>query len=258
MPIDRRLLNEITHNIFNNASLCLSECSLDDGDMTRLIDALRNNISIVHLDLSRNSITDVGGIALANFLQTSNIIREINLSCNDISQGTVLSLSKTKLIFINISANPEVKDHVVHFSTMPSLKTFYASECRVTDTGASALFGNNSIEELDLSSNLVTGISFMALSAINSGVKILNISQNMLEHENLRPLENNTHLTNIDISSNAIGDEGIQILLRIRTLLYLAAGQCSITDAGVLSIRIFSVSTYLYLATTLLMLVQNF
>lgn len=227
MPINDELLQEIEK--FSDKKLSLKEWDLSDDDVEKLLPALQINPHIKELDLSLNYITNIGAKTLLTNLSN---IEVLSLQGNDLdSEGlNELDLTNCKLKTLDISSNP-IGDAVDVFANIQTLTELNASECDITDEGAAKLFESSSIEKLDLTTNNISGTSFVNLTN-NTTLINLNLSQNDLLSQNLAFIKDNTTLSHLNLTSACIDDKGAGYLAQNKSLKELLLCQCFIGDRG--------------------------
>ena len=163
--------------------LNLSSNSISDAGAVALAQALCHNSSLKLLDLSNNSISDAGAAALAKPLYRKSPLRSLDLSNNSISDAGGAALAKalhrnTSLVNLNLSNNS------------------------ISDTGAAALakalHHNSALEKLKLSNNSIGDAGASALA---------------------KALHQNSILMVLDLyGSNAIGKYGTHQLVQALTV----------------------------------------
>ena len=158
------------------------EDGIDDVGLQRMAKALHNKPSIKTLLLFNFKVSDVGTNALAEAINSTNILK--------------LELSLTKIGNVGTEALAQA------IRSNTSLKTLFLSSNDIGDVGAialaQALHSNSSLEVLDLSCNCI-GVS---------GAKAF-----------AEAFHHNSTLTHLDLSWNEdIGEEGVHHLLQALTV----------------------------------------
>lgn len=75
--------------------IALVSNQIDDDDVNRLVDALRDNDTVTDLDLRGNTITDVGAVVLTEWLQFNTTLRGLRLSRNNIGTEGAVALAES-------------------------------------------------------------------------------------------------------------------------------------------------------------------
>ncbi|XP_048052028.1 NACHT, LRR and PYD domains-containing protein 12-like isoform X2 [Megalobrama amblycephala] len=240
--------------------LTLCRCNITDEGCAVLASALRSNSHLRELDLSNNiiggegltllsdglkdphcklekltlcrcNITDEGCAVLASALRSNSHLRELDLS-NNIIGGEGLMLLSDGL------KDPHCK-----------LEKLKLDQCNITAEGcaalASAMRSNSHLRELNLSENKIRDKGLMLLS---DGLKDphcklekLKLSRCNITAEGCAALasalRSNSHLRELDLTGNKIGDEGLTLLsyglkdphCKLEKLMLC---RCNITDEG--------------------------
>jgi len=142
---------------------------LEDHNIAHLIRALENSSELEHLDLSRNKCLDIGMIALASLLDSTQI-RKLNISSQQMDRnefmntfhlvgalGRTLSLDSLILQSNNLSSDYD----------MANL--------------AAALTHNTSIKRIDLTDNTIRG---SAMNILSSRIPSMRVLENLLIDSN--------------------------------------------------------------------------
>ena len=197
----------------------LSNNSISDAGAVALAQALHHNSTLTDLNLSNNSISGAGAVALAQALHHNSTLTDLNLSHNSISGAGAVALAQA----------------LHHNSTLTDLNLSHNS---ISGAGAvalaQALHHNSTLTELDLSNNSIGDAGAAALA---------------------QALHHNSTLTKLFLSNNSIIDAGAvvlaQALHRNSTLTELHLCNNSISDTGVEAFAVAlhhnSTLTWLYL-----------
>ncbi|XP_057699962.1 uncharacterized protein LOC130920622 isoform X2 [Corythoichthys intestinalis] len=242
----------------------LGDCHLDKGSCHLLASVLSSPSNLRHLDLSRNDLSDEGVEILSKGLASPNCILEfLDLFQCGLAKGSchllasVLS-SPSNLKHLNLSWNHlsyEGVDILSKGLASPNciLESLYLRECGL-DKGschllASVLSSPSNLRHLDLSSNKLSdeGVEILSkgLASPNCILESLDLSYCDLEKGSCHPLasllSSPSHLKHLELSSNILLDEGVEILSKGLVspnciLYFLKLSGCSITQRGCISL----------------------
>ncbi|XP_048018280.1 NACHT, LRR and PYD domains-containing protein 12-like [Megalobrama amblycephala] len=187
--------------------LSLSQNKVGDKGLTLLSDGLKDpHCKLEKLPLWDCNITDEGCAALASALRSNSHLRDLNLSKNKIG-GPGLTLLSDGL------KDPQCK-----------LEKLWLSYCDITSEGcaalASALRSNSHLRDLNLSGNKIGG---PGLTLLSDGLKDphCKLEKLCLSYCNITSegcaalasaLRSNSHLRDLNLSGNKIGDKGLTLL----------------------------------------------
>ena len=198
------------YNPFKLTELCLSSNGITDIMLEQSFIPLKNNNSLITLDLSSNLIKTEGIKLISDALETNTTLTELNLSYNKIySEGLIIlsNLLKVNHILLNLNLagsgvafnKGSKRDFTGLFELVNSLKI------------------NKTLKELDLSNNEIgtNGFKhssilkelFTNLFTVSSSLTSLNLSKNHIGHDIIFPqitnaLTSNTVLKSLDLSEN--------------------------------------------------------
>lgn len=236
-------------------SLSMVRCNLSS------ISELSSAIGLTHLDLSSNSIRDLGPINSLPELEYLNLshnaviqltaltgatkLKELDLSYNSVNSTIALSGCKSMEI-LRLDYN-----NLTNFEglgTLPELKNLYASHNQISSIEHLAPLSK--LSELDVSNNVLTDLS--ALSG-NSSIKILNFKNNQVSA--LPSFAKDSALSSIDGSRNNLttldalsglqqlnyvfmdynsGISSVAALNKCSTLVEISIYGTSVTDVSIL------------------------
>ena len=221
-----------------------------------MAEALSANEYLEELNISGNELGNDGIQHLAHALSVNQCLKRLKLqecSINFLSSSFAKALAMNEhledLNFSNNSLHDDGIQHLAHaLRVNHGLKILNLTTCNLTSWSAKrlaeALAINKHLKILNISSNPIynEGIRCLAHAlGINQSLKTLNLqstcSLTSLNAKNLaKALTANTHLEELNISGNALCDDGIQHLahaLKVnRHLKTLLLVNCSITDNG--------------------------
>ena len=203
-PITRAEMSTLTNFEAENANI-------------RNLTGLEFAISLIELDLSRNSITDVSALS-----DLTNLIW-LNLYLNAITDVSALSgLTSLNTLILSHNAITDVSA----LSGLTNLKRLFLHNNSIRDV--SALSGLTNLNTLTLSFNSISDVS--SLSGLTSLIR-LELSGNSIS--NVSALSGLTNLQDLSLRNNAITD--VSVLSGLTNLgdLYLSGN--SISDVSVLS-----------------------
>jgi hypothetical protein len=193
-------------NIPSLHSLVLNNGTLGSAELAEIAPALYHNTSIKVLDLSGNDLNDMDSARLLrNIIRNNKIMTALNLSGNrfGVTAGAV------ELIADGLGSN----------STLLKIDL---SRCAMGDDGVSILAQtlgsrNTTLHKLNLGINVIT----------STGIGVL-----------LDTMEQSQHITDLDLQSNPIRNEGASLLARslrnntLPSLTHLVLRNCGIGDDG--------------------------
>lgn len=204
----------------NNVRGALQCCSvLSDEHVQELEHVLTKNHSAIHLTslkLPNNGLTEESSEALANILRVQvETLRELDLAQNP----------------LKFSGLKALMDPLVHGHPPSRLHSLNLTKTMLGVQGATAIASllnhNNSLKTLNLSSNNLgtKGVKILAPAIqSNDSLESLNLSSNKISSKGgnviAKAIESSTdcNLRILDISSNKIGDAGIQSFAKFLTM----------------------------------------
>ena len=212
-------LSQVLHHNSTMQELDLSDNSISDAGAVALAQALHNS-TMQKLDLSHNSISDDGAVALAQALHNSTM-QKLDLSDNSISDDGAVALAQALPMHKLDLSNNSISDvgavalaQALHNSTMQKLDL---SDNSISDDGAVALaqaLHNSTIQRLYLSNNSISddGAVALALALHNSTMQKLDLSNNSISDDGAvalaQALHHNSTMQKLYLSNNSISDDG--------------------------------------------------
>lgn len=172
-------------------------------------------------------IPDEGAEALASI---SFSYEELDLSGNQIGPEGASHLSKAKIGFLNLSANPLTHLGVKYFSDTTTIKDISLSECEAGDDGAKAILQNNNFRTVDLSSNEITDEGVKQISG--GSLENLNLKANNITEVGARFIAKHGSLCMINLAENRIAGQGLEPFALNKNLLILNLMHNKIDAAG--------------------------
>ncbi|KAI9476786.1 hypothetical protein IWW42_001239 [Coemansia sp. RSA 1085] len=228
-------------------SLSLRDNPIEQAGIRHLLSALsRGCRNLKVLDLSGNLLRSLGASALAQYLlESGKSIEVLDISSNGITFDGARELahvlipeSNSSLKSLNLDMNQLegsgcelIGQALVHNQT---LQVLGLSQNNLFDNGCHSLFTylseNTALQSLSISGNFITHVGARAIRTY---------LQNRDKRVNPDGIQ--CGLRSLDISTNSLGDEGIEAICNglegNRHLLDLIANNIEVTDGGMLSIR---------------------
>jgi Ran GTPase-activating protein (RanGAP) involved in mRNA processing and transport len=157
--------------------LDISENSIGDIGINAIVEAIENNFCLRELSLTNNSISGEGAIALATVLQNPNFaLKKLDINNNSIGDNGVIALS-------TILRHPN-----------STLQTLGISKNSISEMGVNALTNalenNCTLKELSIDKNPITPAGLMNLSSIlrnpTSVLEYLDVTNDLINNEVVR------------------------------------------------------------------------
>uniref|UniRef100_A0A667ZAK7 B30.2/SPRY domain-containing protein n=1 Tax=Myripristis murdjan TaxID=586833 RepID=A0A667ZAK7_9TELE len=214
----------------------LSRCGLSETHCEVVASALKSNLHLIELDLSKNYLEDSGVELLSAGLESPNCrLETLRLSHCSLSESSCASLasalkSNPHLTELDLSEN-ELQDSDVKLlsagleSPNCRLKILRLSDCSLSGSScaslASALKSNPHLTELHLSENIDlqdSGVKLLSagLESPNCRLKTLRLTDCQVTDEGCASLasalKSNPHLTELDLTYNYLQDSGVKLL----------------------------------------------
>ena len=206
-------------------SLHLGSNLIGDVGIEKLANALIVNKSLTHLDVSNNNIGNQGLKVLIDALEQNQTITNVNLNDNK-------SITYTGI------------DALVNFSmTNTSLAQLYVNKTDFIETFRNIKKKFETSDVVDLPNKSITNVISSMIASIlmqNKTVTELNLSSNQIGDDGIEKLANalrvNNTLQNLDVSNNKIGNRGVESLANAlkenKTLKSIDLGSNKIGDIG--------------------------
>jgi Leucine-rich repeat (LRR) protein len=226
MPISSELLEKINNQSYQEELLSLPGENIDDTDVGILVEALRHNNYIKHIDLTGNLIGDNGAALLAQIE-----LEELNLTQNQVTSEGAFSLSKSKVKTLNITANPVGDAGAKALSLSTHLESLEVRECNITNSGAREVLKSPTLKKVNLSTNQLSDDCLSEFSS-NSTLEALDLSQNKFTDKAAIFISQHKKIKSLDLSSNYIRDEGVGAIASCQSLIELDLSQNPITEIG--------------------------
>ncbi|KAF9432437.1 hypothetical protein BGZ76_010812 [Entomortierella beljakovae] len=202
MKLSNLIPKRVSH--LHKLSLELIPGRIEASDFQILVNSLKTNTTLTHLDLRHNKIGNEGALALLEALKTNTTLTTLNLSDNSIGEGGALALS------IALMINTTLTTLDLRNNTIGNEGALALSD---------ALKANTTLTNLNLSSNLIGNKGAQALSEalqINTTLTTLDLERNEIRFIGiLVMLKLRTTKTTVDFSSNLIGKEGALALSEV-------------------------------------------
>jgi Ran GTPase-activating protein (RanGAP) involved in mRNA processing and transport len=242
-----KLLKELIENNQNLVLLNIARTNMNDEAIEYIAEGLKKNCTITQLDLQRNQIGDAGATFIAEVLNVNQTIHFLGLRRNiieDLGAQSIgkalsknLSLGYLDLAFNNISSlgiselakglqsnetiqelnlknNPIGDFGVIDvFKNMKNIHTLHVNEC---DLKSESLKSLNSTMTKDLSILKIGGNRIGKSAMLKDCQTVSKWIPSFLDHFNQSKLLSNIlnyNLIHLDLSSNQIGDDDLEMLL---------------------------------------------
>ena len=190
----------------NLESNCLGEIGIHE-----LANALRVNTTITNLNLSRNNLEEYGTQEIADALYMNTTITKLNLSSNWLGENGALIIAEALLVNTTLRS--------LNLSHNYLRRNGFRSEIGIIAI-ANALCKNKSITELDLEHNKIGLIGAQELSKalyVNDTLKILNLENNKIREESAyeiaKALYVNKTLKVLNLSDNKLDKYGVHAII---------------------------------------------
>ena len=187
-----KVLNIAGNDINLQGAKVIADCIRKNTEITNITDSVQPCTTLKRLDISHNSISYDGAIAVGKYLGLNKTLEELNLSDNKICNyaiGIIIEAieSNTTLLELNISDNSISYDGAVAISKYvkanKTLKTLDLSLNRISSNGAvsiaEAITSNATLQKLDISHNIMSKDAIVLFSSYlkyNSALEKLIIS----------------------------------------------------------------------------------
>ncbi|XP_067008611.2 leucine-rich repeat-containing protein 15 [Anabrus simplex] len=173
---------------------------------------------MTYLDISNNELQSV----MLNFT-----IQTLNISNNNeiyLSQEADL----TSLQVLNMSANSVINPHGARLNA-PDLEVLFLNSCNITDEDLKFLLHNNSgIRILELSNNNLKQLELLGIQSLTN-LQEINIQMNSITYFHPNIFSNNFHLSKINLNKNILNPAENAALLNSSSLEVLFLQNCNLT-----------------------------
>ena len=190
----------------NLESNCLGEYGIHE-----LANALRVNTTITNLNLSKNNLEEYGTQKIADALYMNTTITKLNLSSNWLGENGALIIAEALLVNTTLRS--------LNLSHNYLRRNGFRSEIGIIAI-ANALCKNKSITELDLEHNKIGLNGAQELSKalyVNDTLKILNLENNKIREESAceiaKALYVNKTLKVLNLSDNKLDKYGVHAII---------------------------------------------
>ena len=211
-----------------NVILDLSGINLLDNEATVICDHLKENNIIQELNLSKNFISNLTVVRIAEAVQVNTTLQKLNISCNTLSDKGTAEISECLKI-----------NSVLRELDISSNNISYRGAALM----AESMLLNKTLQNLNISCNALSDEGTAEISEclkVNSVLRELDISSNDISSRGAarltKSMQLNKTLQNLDISCNALSDEGtvaISECLKINnTLQELNISNNNVTNKG--------------------------
>jgi hypothetical protein len=202
-----RLLHIALCNISSLQSLVLTDSTVGRAELAEIAPALYHNTSIKVLNMSRNVMNDMDSADMfRGILHTNKTMTALDLSGNTFGQTTG------------------------------------AVECIANGLGSNSTLLNINLSRCGLGDAEFSNMA-QTLSSRNTTLQKLTVKENFITSTGVvEAMEQNSHITDIDLENNSIGDEGAYLLARslgtitMSNLTRLSLAQCHIGDNGFIAL----------------------
>lgn len=187
--------------------LSLLECAITDDGMKYLAKL----VNLEELDFEANVLTDAG----LKQIQGMTKLRRFTVSCSDVTDAGLVHLKGLKSLTI--------------LRVMKSAK--------ITDKGMVHLAELENLEELDLSSNALTGSGLVALRKLPR-LKVLALRYNRLRDAELRHLKDIKSLEEVQLAGNFhLTDAAVPALKELKNIKQINLHFTKISDKGIADLK---------------------
>ena len=186
-------------------SLNLPNMGINDAGIMLIAEAMKDNRSVIYINLQFNSIGPLGAQAISNALQYNRFLNVLALGGNPIGDDGAAWIAmgitnNNSLIQLDLSntgiGNNGAKAFALAFQTNHALQDINLAANFIADPGAQAIAAalttdNTSLNEIDLYGNLITDASAPALitaAITNKDITYLRLTANNISTANLNAI----------------------------------------------------------------------
>ena len=216
--------------------MSLRDNRMEESGSAEMIDALRDNVDVLVLDLSTNHIGRLGMMALSRTIPTLLSLKKLDISKNKLMDSEIItlmnyiqeaiSLEELNLSHNNIASNGSVAigDAINHCEKLVNLDlSWNAIRGKGVATIGEALATNSTLQNLNLEWNGLGGSkhfdSWANAFELNSTLLSLNLSHNGLDERNCliicENLKFNTILDRLLLNDNPLGPVGAKLVFKL-------------------------------------------
>ena len=136
---EHKLLKEYFNGL---NTLNLAGCNIDDKQIKQIVHIIKKNKTIQKLDLSFNSITEIGAKSIAYLLKNNPVITDINLELNYIKDNGVKAITQAlekniTLTSLNLSVN-NISDEGARYISNLIKKNNTLKQIKINDNNITA------------------------------------------------------------------------------------------------------------------------
>jgi hypothetical protein len=182
------------------------------------------------LDLSGKKINDEEVLLLVNALKKNTSIKKIKLWANEIGDTGAMLLASIHTVEEMDLAENKISEEGAKVLANAHLKKLIISGNPIGDKGIQFFSDSKNLIELQACSCNITEVGSNIIFEKNNILSKINLSSNALGPQGIKALEFNNTLEEVDLSYCDIGDEGMYCIANNRTLRSLDLSNNNITD----------------------------
>ena len=209
--------------------LDLTECKIQDSDISFILSYLSQNPDIKILFLDENNIGPKGGKLLASEL----ILDYLGIDDNHIGLEGSKVLAENKFLFgVSLSNNYIGTHGAIALAKSTRLENITVSNNDIQPEGIEALANNAHVKVLEIAGNVLNEKSMQAIIN-NKNIKGLDVSYTNIHLNDVITLLDRPHLESLSINGLHLGDQITPLLAERKTLNYLDIADNNLTSEGV-------------------------